>query len=82
MLLTQKENEVNPKIYFEEISLYNMWINCWIVRNIGNVDRSFITLNLHSSTTYHIWLADPNFFFLSHNPSGTPSVWESNIEVL
>ena len=73
--------EWNSGIIFEEISIYNMWINCWIARNIGKVDRLWVTLNLNSSIKYHIWLADPNFFLLSHNPSGTPSIWENNIEV-
>ena len=80
MLLAQDGG--NSGFIFEEISLYNMWTNCWIARNIGKIDRSWVTLNLLSSTKYHIWLADPNFFLLSHNPSGTTSIWENNIEVL
>ena len=74
-------DEGNSDIIFEEISLYNMWTNCWIARNIGKIDRFWVTVNLTSSGYYHIWLADPDFFLISFNPSGTPSIWENDIKV-
>ena len=58
-----------------------IWLNCWIARNIGKIKRSWVELGLFSSIEYHIWLADPNFFILGYNPSGTPSIWQNHAKV-
>ena len=50
------------------------------MRNTGKTDRLWVEVNLSSSIEYHSWIADPNFFLLSYNPSGTPSIWE-NVKV-
>ena len=72
---------LEPKsVHWEEFSHYNMWIRCFMSRNIGQMDSSWINIKLNSSFTYDIWLADPDFFLLSYNPGGTPHILKKEIK--
>ena len=56
---------------------------CLIAQNIGLLqDQQFLKLNLNRNLTFLIFLHDPNFFFVSHNPQSPSHAVRINMSEL
>ena len=63
---------------YERAIVWDDWymanVKCIVAKNIGNLSRLFLLMNLVPNKTFDVWFHDSNSYVLSFNPLSVPSI--------